>query len=482
MRSMEQKGEPTVVSAPARRKVQFRDMREYLDLLEEAGLLKHVSGEVDLNHEIGALCTVGMEKGGPGLVFENVKGYKGKPLVSNIIYSVDQLAIAFNVEPDPDKIYEAIVDGHKNRIPSVVLETGPCKEEKLFGDDVDLYEMPTPVWHELDGGPYIATSAGVVDRDPETGILNMGTYRCMIYDKNTLSLTGQIAPRIAKNEAKGLPTQIAVVIGMDPLLTLASGSPVAVDENGYMEYEAAGAWRGSATELVKCEISDLLVPANAEYIIEGELLPGERRVEGPHGEAGGFYGQNLNAYVLHVKCITHRKNPINYGIICLLEEDYPRWLFRSGGFQDQIRRDTGDTSIKRAYFPELGGRSWGGCIIAAEIQDPDHPRRLVEAAWKITPNRWVIVVDEDCDIRNWNDVMWRVVTAVRPGDDVFTGQAVHENLSRRADEYDIDSQVPDPTGLNASFKFKFQNLAPINRVTPGLMSKASARWRELGLP
>ena len=179
----------------------------------------------------------------------------------------------------------------------------------------------------------------------------MGTYRSMIYDKNTMSLTGQIAPRIAKREARGEGTQVAIAIGMDPLLTLASGSPVAVDENGFMEYEAAAAWRGSPTELVKCETSDLLVPANAEYIIEGELIPGERRVEGPHGEAGGFYGQNMEAFVIHVKCITHRRNPINYGIICLLEEDYPRWLFRSGGFQDRIRRDSGLTSIRRAFFP-----------------------------------------------------------------------------------------------------------------------------------
>jgi UbiD family decarboxylase len=469
-----------VVSAPPRQKVQYRDLREYLDLLEEAGLLKHVTGEVDLEHEIGALCTVGQEKGGPALLFENIKGYKGKPLVSNIIYSLDELAVVFNTDPDPDKIYDIIVEGHKNRIPSVVLESGPCKEEKFFGDDINLYEMPTPVWHELDGGPYIATAAGVIDRDLDTGILNMGTYRSMIYDKNTLSLTGQIAPRIAKREAKGEKTQVAIAIGMDPLLTLASGSPVAVDENGHMEYEAAGAWRGSPTELVKCETSDLLVPANAEYIIEGELIPGERRVEGPHGEAGGFYGQNMEAFVVHVKCVTHRRNPINYGIICLLEEDYPRWLFRSGGFQDRIRRDSGLTSIKRAYFPELGGRSWGGCLIAAEINDPDEPKRIIDAAWKITPNRWVIVVDEDCNLRNWNDVMWRVVTAVRP-EDVFTGKAQHDG-SDRSDEYDIDSQVPDPTGLNASLKFKFKHLAPINRPTPELMRKSSARWRELGLP
>jgi UbiD family decarboxylase len=469
-----------------RTNVQYRDLREYLDLLEEAGLLKRVTGEVDLKHEIGALCTVGLERQGPALYLENIKGYKCKPLVSNTISTVEQLALAFNTEPDPDKIYERIVDGHKNRIPSVVVDSGPCKEEKSFGEDVDLYEMPTPVWHELDGGAYIGTAAGVIDRDPDTGILNMGTYRCEIMSKNTLAITGQIFPRILKNEARGQKTHVAIAVGMDPLLTLASGSPVAVDENGHMEFEAAGAWRGSPTELVKCEMSDLLVPAQAEYIIEGELYPGERCVEGPHGEAGGFYGQNLEAGVIHVTCITHRRNPINYGIICLLEEDYPRWLFRSGGFQDALRRKSGIPPFTQAYFPELGGRSWGGCLISAPCEHPDDARKLIEAAWEITPNRWVIVVDSDCNLRNWNDVMWRVVTAVRPDQDIFTGKAVHEQTGssrrNRAEDYDIDSQVPDPTGMNASFKHKFKDLAPINRVSAELMGKASARWRELGLP
>lgn len=467
-----------------RGRVQYRDLREYLDLLEEAGLLTHVTAEVDLKHEMGAICARAMERNAPGLFFENVKGYKGKPFVSNIIYRVDQLALAFNTEPDPDRIYEVIVDGHKNRTPSVVRDSGPCKEEKVFGDDVDITEIPTPWWHEFDGGPYLATSSGIVDRDPDSGVINMGTYRCMVVDKNTLTLSGQILRRIETNEARGLPTQVAIVMGMDPLLTLASGSPVAVDENGYMEYEAAGTWRGAPTELVKCEMSDLLVPANAEYVIEGECLPGETMVEGPHGEAGGFYGQNIRARRVHVKCVTKRHNPVSYGIICLLEEDYPRWLFRSGAFQDRLRRKGGLPPIRQAYFPELGGRSWGGCIIAATIEDPGDPKRIIDAAWEISPSRWVIVVDDDCNARNWNDVMWRVVTAVRP-EDIYTGKAHRDSAPterHRAEEYDIDSQVPDPTGMNASLKFKFKDLPPINRVSSDLLAKAGARWRELGLP
>jgi UbiD family decarboxylase len=468
----------------------YRDLREYLGLLEAKGLLQRVTVPVDLRYEIGAICARAQERGGPGLLFERVKGYEGKPLVSNIIYSVEQLALAFNTEPDQDAIYEIIVEGHRNRTPSMVLETGPCKEEKYFGDEVDLYAIPTPWWHELDGGQYLGTSAGVIDRHPETGVLNMGTYRAMIVDKNTLTLSGQISPRIERSWAQGQPHQVAIAVGMDPLLTLASGSPVAVDEHGYMEYEAAGTWRGSPTELVKCETSDLLVPANAEYIVEAETLPGETCVEGPHGEAGGFYGQNLQAARLRVKCVTHRHDPIAYGIICLLEEDYPRWLFRSGAFQDRLRREAGLECVKQCYMPELGGRGWGGCIIRAEITHPDQPRQIIEAAWKLNSSRWMIVVDEDCDVRNWNDVMWRVVTAVRPDQDILTGQSSYRDGSEhvgssgraRAEEYDIDRQIPDPTGLNASFKFKFTDLPPINRPSREIMARVVARWQELGLP
>ncbi len=471
-----------------RPRVQYNDLREYLGLLDKAGLLTHITAPADLKHKIGAICTRDMERHGPGLVFDNIKGYEGKPLVSNIIYSVEQLAIAFNTDPDPDKIYTIIVDGHKNRLPSVKVNSGPCKEVKCFGNDVDVTEIPTPVWHELDGGPYLGTSAGVITRDPDTGILNMGTYRAMVVDKDTLTVSGQLIRDVVRNDKKGQPTPIAIVMGMDPLLTLASGSPVHVDEEGNMEYEAAGAWRGSPTELVKCETNDLLVPAQAEYIIEGEIAIGARMKEGPHGEAGGFYGQNLAAFPMKVSCVTHRKDPITYGIICLLEEDYPRWLFRSGAFQDRLMAEKGMECVREAYYPELGGRGWGGAIIAAKIEDPDAPRRIIEATWRINSNRWVIVVDEDCDLRNWNDVMWRVVTAVRNGEDIYKGKATNRGeiseqpRNPRAAEMDIDSDIPDPTGMNASLKFKFKHLPPINMSSREYMAKIAGRWGEFGLP
>src|SRR5205085_2589031 len=154
-------------------------------------------------------------------------------------------------------------------------------------------------------------------------------------------------------------------------------TPVPADEEGQTEFEAAGAWRGAPTELVRCETSDLLVPANAEIILEGELVRGERTHEGPHGESTGFYGENQAGLIIKINCITHRKNPISYGLICQLVEDYPRSLLRSGSFQTLLVQKTGMDNIRQAYFPEVG--RLGMMIVSADIQGADEPKRIMDA-------------------------------------------------------------------------------------------------------
>jgi len=202
----------------------YEDMRSYMDALEERGLLKHVTAEVDLKHEIGAIAARSLEQEGPALVFENIKGYSGMPLVVNLVSNNKQLGVAFGTEPDEAKIYEKLVFGMRNRIPSRIRQTGPVKEEVHKGDEVDLYKFPTPWWHEHDGGQYIATTAGLITRDPNTGNLNMGSYRAMIKDKNTVSWSGGTrsaaqpggGDHILKSGAKGKPPPVALGLGRDP--------------------------------------------------------------------------------------------------------------------------------------------------------------------------------------------------------------------------------------------------------------------------
>lgn len=465
----------------------YTDIREYMAALEEAGLLQHITAEVDLEHEIGAIAARSLEQGGPALVFENIKGYAGMPLVVNLVANNRQLGLAFGTEDDEARIYEKLVQGMKSRFPSRIVPTGPVKEEVYHGDDVDLYKFPTPTWHEHDGGQYIATTAGLITRDPDTGNLNVGSYRAMIKDKTTLSWAGGIrgpgrgsgGDHILQNEAEGKATPVAIVLGMDPYLSLATGSPVPADEEGQTEYEAAGAWRGAATELVKCETNDLLVPANAEIVLEGEAIPNERTTEGPHGESTGFYGENKSAFVIKINCVTHRHNPVSYGLICQLIEDYPRQLFRSGSFLTRLQKSSGMDNIREAYFPEVG--RMGMMIVSADIRDQDDPKRIMDAVWALDNWRWVIVVDDDCDVRNWNDVMWRVVSAADPDKgEVILGLQHPGRENARTDEDDYDPPRRG-MGIDATMKFKDAHFPLVNRVSREMNNKVGARWRELGL-
>ncbi len=480
------------VMAANKPRVQYKDLRDYLKLLESAGLLHRIKAEVDLNDEIGAITARSLERGGPALFFENIKGYQGKPLVSNIISSTKQLAVTFNTEADEELIHERVVEGMNQRIASVVGSTGPCKEVIIRGDDIDIFFIPTPHWHELDGGQYLGTTAGIITRDPITGFLNMGSYRAMLKDKQTLSLSGGLRGResstgpgggdhILDNEKEGRPTPVAIVMGMDPLLTLASGSPVRPSADGVegsMEYEAAAGWRGTPTELVRCETSDLLVPAHAEMVIEGEVLPNVRTEEGPHGESTGFYGENKTAFVFKIKCITHRKNPITYGLICQRVEDYPRQLLRSGSIQARVIQKSGMTNIKEVYFPEVGRH--GMLIVSAEIREKEDPKRIMEAIWNTEAWRWVIVVDEDCNVRDWEEVMWRVVSASEPEKDVIMGK-VFPRAERTRGEVDFDPPSRG-MGIDATMKFKETKFPPVNKVRKELSDKAADRWKEFGLP
>ena len=466
-------------------------MREYLQLLEAKNLVHHVTCEVDPKHEIGAIAARSLERKGPAIVFENVKGYPGFPLVTNIISTTPQLAVAFNTEADEELIQQRVVAGMKIRFRRAYCRPARAKTSSSRATTVDIDILPTPVWHELDGGRFLGTTAGIVTRDPETGTLNLGTYRVMIKDKTTLTVLGKFRGRtstagpsgldhILENWKAGRPTPIAIVMGMDPLLTLASGSPVGPGADGSMEYEAAAGWRGTPTELVKCETSDLLVPAHAEVVIEGMVQPGIRAEEGPHGESTGFYGESKDAFVIKLTAITHRRNPIIYGLICQRLEDYPRQIMRSGSIQARIIDKTGLTNIREVYFPEVG--RMGMLIVAAKIRDKDDPRRIMDGIWNDSgePWRWLIVVDDDCNVRDWDDVMWRVVSNVVPEEHVVLGK-VHNVRIRNTNNVDFNPPKRG-MGIDATFPFKGVDFPPLSIVGRDLMGAVAARWKEYGLP
>lgn len=485
-----------------RASVGYDDLRGYLKKLEDLGMLKHISAEVDWDAEIGAIAYRGLIKEAPGMWFDNVKDYPGMPLIANVMYREDQLAVALNGEPNWESLRDIIQEGMTNRLASKEVETGPVKDVKIMGEDVDLDMFPTPKWHELDGGRYIATTAGFVTRDPKNGNLNMGQYRSMILDKNTTTVeimgnwaVGADAPlgsgyggigdrngaaHILDNEKNGLPTPCAIVMGMDPLLTLSAGTAIPADANGYMEYDAAGAWAGRPVDLVKCETNDLLVPANAETILEGFVVPYERVNDGPHGESTGFYNQCPSSFMVKITAITHRKNPLSFGLTCNRIEDYPRPLMRSNTLLNTLVSKSGYTNIKEVFFADAG-RS-GFLIIRAEITAAEQPKQIIDAAYEHMRYRWVIVVDEDCDVRDWNDIMWRIVSFAEPSEHIVLGKELPRHLGRPGE---MDFIPPrQGMGVNATREHKQSEfpIPPASKPTMEILAKVAQRWDELGLP
>jgi len=297
-----------------------RDLRSWLDLLAAEGELMRIGAEVDWNLEIAEITRRALVKRAPALLFENVKGYGDgwcRRLFVNGLGSRARLNLMFGLPKSAS--YAELVALTRRRlrepIAPVMVDTGPVKEHVIEGAAIDLTQLPVPFWHELDGGRYINTWCAVVTRDPDSGEVNVGTYRGMIAGRDRISVfleaTRDWAKHFAKHRARGTPMPVAVVYGWDPSMVYAAGHPFAHDEYGIM-----GAIRRQPVELVKCDTNDLPVPASAEIVIEGSISPDPETfaLEGPFGEFSGVYGGFPRPRpVIQVSRITHRTDPIYRG-------------------------------------------------------------------------------------------------------------------------------------------------------------------------
>jgi UbiD family decarboxylase len=302
----------------------FKDLREWLDKLESGGELKRIKAQADWDKEIGAITHMAWRRGYSSLLFENIKGYQAtrcRRLFAMSIGNPRQIAIMFGLPEDtnPRDLVTAFRERTKSGLAPVTVASGQVKENIVKGNDIYLYDFPVPVWHRLDGGRYINTLGGVVTRDPENGIMNVGIYRGMIVDKDRIAQiivpSQHIGQHLAKYAEMGREMPIAVVYGWDPTLTLVASARIPKD---ICEYDVMGSIRQEPVELVKCETSDLEVPASAEIVVEGFVSPDPETYhwEGPFAEYTGYYGSERNkSPVIRVECITHRNDPIYVGTL-----------------------------------------------------------------------------------------------------------------------------------------------------------------------
>ena len=487
--------------------MKYKDLRDFLAQLESQGELRRVAAEVDPHLEITEICDRVLKAQGPALLFEHCKGYS-VPLLGNLFGTPRRVALgmgaesveslreigkllAFLKEPDPPKglldafgkmpVYRQVLN-----MPVKELRHAPCQEVVLQGEEVDLGRYPVQTCWPGDAGPLI-TWALVITKGPHKERQNLGIYRQQVIGKNKTIMRwlahrgGALDFRDWQHAHPGEPFPVAVALGADPATILGAVTPV---PDALSEYAFAGLLRGSRTEVVKCRTSDLQVPASAEIVLEGFIHPGETAPEGPFGDHTGYYNEVEEFPVFTIECITQRESPIYHSTYTGRPPDEPAIL---GVALNEVF-----VPILQKQFPEIvdfylppEGCSYRLAVVSMKKQYPGHAKRVMLGVWSFLRQfmytKFVIVVDEDVNARDWQDVIWAITTRMDPARDI----TLLENTP--IDYLDFASPVSglgSKAGLDATNKWPGETSREWG--TPIAMSQAVKQrvdiiWDELGL-
>lgn len=417
----------------------YSDLRSFIAELENRRLLKRITVEVDAELEITEISDRVVKSGGPALYFSNVKGYT-MPVVTNLFGTMERVKLALGVE-ELDRIGDELISIlQPSELPTTFLDklktiprlaklssflpktvkNGPCKEV-VHLDRPSLAGLPVLKCWPGDGGPFI-TLPMVFTRDPETGRRNVGMYRMQVYDETTTGMHWHIhkdgAEHCARLRGSSEKMPVAVALGADPALIFAATAPL---PPGIDEVLFAGFLRKEQVELVKCETVDLEVPARAEVILEGYIDPDETRLEGPFGDHTGYYSLADQYPVFHLTCVTHRKEPI-----------YPATIVGRPPMEDAFIGKATERiflPLMRLTLPEVvdvnmppEGVFHNCVIVSIKKRYPGHARKVMCALWGLglmMLAKLIIVVDEDVNVQDISEVMWRVFNNIDAGRDVM---------------------------------------------------------------
>lgn len=397
----------------------YRDLRGWLAKVEEAGELRTIPG-VDWNLEMGAVAELFPAY---AVLFDSIKDYPpGYRVVVGLLSSLKRSSLTSHLPLDTDR--NSFISAWRDRLhslrplPPVEVEDGPLLENVKSGKEINLWDFPAPKWHELDGGRYIGTADVAITADPEEGWINLGTYRVMVHDRDMLTL--YISPgkhgRIHREKyfAAKKPCPVAITFGQDPLLFLLASKQMPFGES---EYDYAGAIRGAPYEVIRGELTGLPIPAYAEIAVEGEILPDEKVSEGPFGEWTGYYASGeQKESVVRVKRLMHRNHPIITGA--------PPFRQPAGAdtCNSLVRAAAIWNTLEKAGVPEIRGvacyQAFFFTVVAIRQRYPGHARQVGVLASHCDNagymGRYVVVVDDDIDVADFNDVLWAMCTRVDP--------------------------------------------------------------------
>ena len=487
--------------------MKYHDLRDFVAQLESIGELKRISVEVDPRFEMTEICDRLLRAGGPAILFEKPKGH-ALPVLANLFGTPRRVALgmgqesvealrevgkllAYLKEPEPPKgLKDAwdklpVLKQVLNMAPKVV-SSAPCQEIVWEAQDVDLSRLPIQHCWPGDVAPLI-TWGLTVTRGPNKSRQNLGIYRQQVIAPNKVIMRwlahrgGALDFRDHCLANPGQPFPVATVIGCDPATILAAVTPV---PDNVSEYQFAGLLRGAKTELVKCLGSDLQVPATAEIVLEGFIDPSETALEGPYGDHTGYYNEQAEFPVFTIERITMRKNPIYHSTYTGKPPDEPAML---GVALNEVF-----VPLLQKQFPEIvdfylppEGCSYRLATVSIKKQYPGHAKRVMFGIWSFLRQfmytKFIIVVDDDVNIREWTEVVWALTTRVDAARDTL----VAENTP--IDYLDFASPVAglgSKMGLDATNKWPGETSrewgVPI-AMGDAVKQRVDDLWQQLGL-
>jgi len=487
--------------------MKYKDLREFLVQLENKGELKRITTEVSPYLEMTEICDRLLKSEGPAVIFENPKGHN-IPVLGNLFGTPKRVAmgmgqesvealrevgklLAYLKEPDPPKGLKDMWDKLPilkqvlNMAPKI-LTSAPCQDIVWEGNDVDLYKLPIQTCWPEDISPLI-TWGLTVTKGPKKTRQNLGIYRQQVLSSNKLIIRwlahrgGALDFQDFCLASPGKPYPLAIALGTDPATMLGAVTPV---PDNLSEYQFAGLLRGTKTEIVKCLSHDLQVPASSEIVLEGFIYPDETALEGPFGDHTGYYNEQETFPVFTVERITMRHNPIYHSTYTGKPPDEPAIL---GVALNEVF-----VPLLRKQFPEITdfylppeGCSYRMAVISMKKQYAGHAKRVMFGVWSFLRQfmytKFIIVTDDDVDIRDWKEVIWAITTRVDPARDTL----IVENTP--IDYLDFASPVSGlggKMGLDATNKWPAETTRPWGKpITMDLAIKirVDELWKEMGL-
>lgn len=467
----------------------FVDLRSYLDALEQRDLLVRVDAPVDWDLEVGAIQRVLFDRGGPAPYFTAVRD-ASCPLVSGVMGTPERYALGISCEPHMRAIIDKVLAACRASIDPIEIDSGPCQENVLRDEAIDLFSLPVPKWHDEDGGRYLGTLGLVIVRDPETGIQNVGIHREMILSRDSLSLnaTQQVGIILKKYQRLGRPMPIATVVGVDPNSLAATCVQARL---GVDELSIAGGLLGRPVELVRCVTQDLLVPATAEFVFEGEVDPEAPLIEeGPFGEYAGYYGPATQAPEIKLTAVTHRDDPVFQGTLEGAPPNESTMLRLPGNaaalgvYLEGMKTPV----VQDVYFTDMGCAEHTIIVSLKEQVYFGLASQVVSMIWSFDPvAKWVIVVNSDIDVYDRAQVEWALATRVQPHRDIWVtppnqpGIPLDPSISP-ADSTGEYSKIARSSrvAIDATVDYKDFDFGTLSR--PRTIPRVLERWDELGLP